>query len=40
MLIQPPFSEGKKGEKETGSDGCLIFKIQRLGPEDPWTYAT
>jgi hypothetical protein len=30
---------GKK-KKETGSDDWLVFKFQKLGPEDPWTYAT
>jgi hypothetical protein len=30
----------KTKKKKTGSDdGCLIFKIQKLGPEeDTWTY--
>jgi hypothetical protein len=40
LLIQPPFSEGQKQNKKTGSDGCLNFKIQKLGAEDLWTYAT
>jgi hypothetical protein len=30
-----------KKTKKTGSDGCLIFKIQKFGAEeDLWTYAT
>jgi hypothetical protein len=45
LLIQPPFSQGQKQKtkknKKTGSDGCLIFKIQKFGAEeDLWTYAT